>query len=164
MRSPSRIVGIIGPVGTSFQSAKDERMAQTTSRRIRIGRMKFQKRMAGEGGGPSSSASSAFALDLALSAVGSVAIKNSRQGLISEPRKRSAARRGETKDSGIVKSNRNLDRYQTPVSMIIATERPFVLGLSIAPSSRKLTGFHQRTTHDPLATTYADSQFLDHRP
>src|ERR1051326_7127766 len=40
-RSPSRIVGFIEPVGTSFQSANDERTANKTADIINSGRISF---------------------------------------------------------------------------------------------------------------------------
>src|SRR5215469_2800553 len=39
MRSPTRIVGCMEPDGTSFQSAKEERMEQSTTARMRRGRI-----------------------------------------------------------------------------------------------------------------------------
>src|SRR5689334_18377698 len=41
-RSPSRIVGFIEPVGTSFQSASEDRMEKSTSVRISSGRISLR--------------------------------------------------------------------------------------------------------------------------
>src|SRR5262245_20906521 len=45
-RSPSRIVGFMEPVGTSFQSAMAERKAHTTSKQVSIGLAHSRQRYA----------------------------------------------------------------------------------------------------------------------